>query len=154
MPVFEYKALGSGGAATMGKIEAGGRQEAARLLEQRGLTPLKLAELASGGGKASVKGAKQPISFSFQSTKISFAVLEDFTRSLASLLAAHVPLSRALTILYKENSNAAAAAKWRELHDLVVDGVPLAEAMARSPEVFPRIYVAMVEAGEAGGFLE
>lgn len=156
MPVFEYKALGAGGASTMGKIEAGGRQEAARLLEQRGLTPLRLAEAAGAGGKSSSASAAKPagLSFSFQSTKVSFAALEDFTRSLASLLAAHVPLSRALTILFKENSNPAAAAKWRELHDLVVDGVPLAEAMGRSPDVFPRVYVAMVEAGEAGGFLE
>ena len=85
---------------------------------------------------------------------MSFAALEDFSRSLSSLLAANVPLSRALTILYKETSNPAAAVKWRELHDLVIDGVPLAEAMSRSPDVFPRVYVAMVESGEAGGFLD
>ncbi len=65
-----------------------------------------------------------------------------------------MPLSRALTILYKESSNPAAGAKWRELHDAVIDGAPLAVAMAKSPEVFPRIYTAMVEAGEAGGFLD
>jgi type II secretory pathway component PulF len=40
------------------------------------------------------------------------------------------------------------------LHDLVIDGVPLAEAMGRAPDVFPRVYVAMVESGEAGGFLD
>ena len=40
------------------------------------------------------------------------------------------------------------------MYDLVVDGVSLAEAMSRSPETFPRVYVAMVEAGEAGGFLD
>ena len=69
-------------------------------------------------------------------------------------MAASVPLSRALTILYKETSHQAAAAKWRELHDLVIDGVSLADAMGRFPDVFPRVYVAMVEAGEAGGFLD
>ncbi len=36
----------------------------------------------------------------------------------------------------------------------MIDGVPLAEAMSRAPEVFPRVYVAMIEAGEAGGFLD
>jgi type II secretory pathway component PulF len=85
---------------------------------------------------------------------VPFSALEDFTRSLSSLLTAGVPLSRALTILCKEGSNPAACAKWKELYDLVVDGVPLAEAMNRSPETFPRVYVAMVEAGEAGGFLD
>ena len=90
----------------------------------------------------------------WQSKKVPFAALEDFTRSLASLLAAGVPLSRALTILYKECANPVAAAQWRELHDLVVDGVSLAEAMGRAPDVFPQVYVAMVESGEAGGFLD
>jgi type II secretory pathway component PulF len=69
-------------------------------------------------------------------------------------LAATVPLSRALTILYKETSHPGASAKWRELHELVIDGVSLADAMSRSPDVFPRVYVAMVESGEAGGFLD
>jgi type II secretory pathway component PulF len=70
------------------------------------------------------------------------------------LLAAGVPLSRALVILHKEASSPAAQAKWKEIHDLVVDGMSLADAMAKSPETFPRVYVAMVEAGEAGGFLD
>ena len=53
-----------------------------------------------------------------------------------------------------EASTPVAAAKWKEIHDLVVDGMSLADAMAKSPETFPRVYVAMVEAGEAGGFLD
>ena len=65
-----------------------------------------------------------------------------------------MPLSRALVILHKEASSPAAQAKWKEVHDLVVDGMSLADAMAKSPETFPRVYVAMVEAGEAGGFLD
>jgi type II secretory pathway component PulF len=65
-----------------------------------------------------------------------------------------VSLSRALVILYSEASTPAAAAKWKEIHDLVIDGMPLAEAMAKSPDVFPRVYVAMVQAGETGGFLD
>jgi type IV pilus assembly protein PilC len=165
MALFEYRAL-QGGAATAGRIEAGGRQEAARLLEQRGLTPLRLAELddntSKGGGKskaataaaAAARGKGLMAALGFKADKVSFAALEDFTRSLSSLLAASVPLSRALTILFKENSNPAAAAKWRELHDLVVDGMSLTDAMNRSPDVFPKVYVAMVEAGEAGGFLD
>jgi len=164
MPVFEYKALQANGTAAQGQIEAGGRQDAARVLEGRGLKPLRIVEKGdsskSGGGAASPKSAsKEPLlaqlkRVRFQSKGVPFAVLEDFTRSLSSLLAANVPLSRALTILYKETSHETAAAKWRELHDFVIDGVPLAEAMSRAPDVFPRVYVAMVESGEAGGFLD
>src|SRR5207244_4296460 len=76
------------------------------------------------------------------------------TRLLSSLLAAGVPLSRAFVILCKEASAPAAAAKWKEVHDLVIDGMPLADAMAKSAETFPRVYIAMVEAGETGGFLD
>jgi len=155
MPVFEYKAIGANGAATEGRIDAGGRQDAARLLEQQGLTPVRVAETGGApAGNATGEAKEGSGKWSFQSKRVPFAALEDFTRSLSSLLAANVPLSRALTILYKETSHPAAAAKWRELHDLVIDGVSLADAMSRSPEVFPRVYVAMVEAGEAGGFLD
>jgi type II secretory pathway component PulF len=159
MPVFAYKAAQSNGKTLEGKIEASGRQDAVRLIEQQGLMPLRLTETSGSSTSSSASsspGLKMPAfkSLSFQSKKVSFAQLEDFTRSLASLLAAHVPLSRALTILYKECSSPVAGAKWKELHDLVIDGVPLAEAMNRAPDVFPRVYVAMVEAGESGGFLD
>ena len=99
--------------------------------------------------------AAAPFTLSFARTeKISARALENFTRLLSSLLAAGVPLSRALVILCKEASSPVAAAKWREIHDRVVDGMTLADAMAASPETFPRVYVAMVEAGETGGFLD
>ena len=88
------------------------------------------------------------------STRIPARALENFTRLLSSLLAAGVPLSRALVILYREASNPAASGRWREVHNLVVDGMSLADAMARFPDTFPRVYVAMVQAGETGGFLD
>jgi type II secretory pathway component PulF len=65
-----------------------------------------------------------------------------------------VPLSRALVILYREAGAPAAQAKWKEIHDAVVDGSSLADAMAKSPDTFPRVYTAMVHAGETGGFLD
>ena len=65
-----------------------------------------------------------------------------------------MPFSRALVILQREASEPVAKAKWKEIHDLVIDGMSLSNAMARSPETFPKVYVAMVEAGEAGGFLD
>ena len=151
MAVFEYRAVEPSGVVTEGRIDAGGRQDAARLIEQRGWTPVRVTEAVVAPASASRPAGRQ---WSWKSTRVSFSALEDFTRSLSSLLAANVPLSRALTILYKETAHPAAAAKWRELHDLVVDGVSLADAMSRSPDVFPRVYVAMVESGEAGGFLD
>ncbi len=86
--------------------------------------------------------------------RVSARELENFTRLLSSLLAAGVPLSRALVILHREAGSPAARAQWKTVHDRVVDGMALADAMAKSPETFPRVYVAMVEAGETGGFLD
>src|SRR4029079_581636 len=92
--------------------------------------------------------------FGKNSQKVSPRALENFTRLLSSLLAAGVPLSRALVILHKEAATPAAAAKWKEIHNSVVDGMSLADSMAKSPDTFPRVYTAMVQAGETGGFLD
>jgi len=155
MPVFEYRVLQRDGAVVEGRLDAGGRQEALRLLQDKGWTPLRLSETeGGGGGRGRISGTGWRLELPWRGQRVPSTALEDFTRSLSSLLAASVPLSRALTILSKETAHPVARAKWQELHDLVIDGVSLAEAMSRSPEVFPRVYVAMVESGEAGGFLD
>jgi len=155
MPTFSYKALKSDGKIAEGVLEAAGRPDALRQMETLGLRPVNLAEKSSAGKKGSAAPSSLGnITFDFASKKVSAKELENFTRLLSSLLAAGVPLSRALVILHKEASAPAAKTKWKEIHDLVVDGMSLANAMAKSPETFPRVYVAMVEAGEAGGFLD
>jgi type II secretory pathway component PulF len=159
MPTFSYRALRADGKVTEGVLDAPGRPDALRQIETLGMRPVKVAEKspARKSNSAVVSGNLEgsgKIAFKFESKKVSGKELENFTRLLSSLLAAGVPLSRALVILQKEASGKAAKTKWKNVHDLVVDGLPLAEAMSRSPETFPRVYVAMVEAGEAGGFLD
>lgn len=173
MPTFHYRALATDGKITEGQIEAGGRAEAFRLMENQSLRPITLKEGvngkrqslttttststgntgigAAGGETAVTEPGMKP---SIGSGRISARVLENFTRLLSSLLAAGVPLSRALVILQREAANPVAKAKWKEVHDLVVDGMSLADAMSKSPDTFPRVYTAMVEAGETGGFLD
>jgi type II secretory pathway component PulF len=157
MPAFSYRALLADGKIAEGHLDAPGRPDALRQLEALGLRPLKLAEKAGSKNSpvrpASLQGLGN-VSFKLGPKKVSPKEVENFTRLLSSLLAAAVPLSRALIILQKEASSSAAQAQWKEIHTLVVDGMSLADAMARSPETFPRVYVAMVEAGEAGGFLD
>jgi type II secretory pathway component PulF len=154
MPLFHYKALQANGAMAEGQIEASGRPDAFRQIEILGLRPVSLAEKSAAAKKNSEASGAGKISFNFKSQKVSAKDLENFTRLLSSLLAAGVPLSRALVILYREASNPAVAAQWKQIYDYVVDGMSLADAMAKSPETFPRVYVAMVQAGEAGGFLD
>ncbi|HEX3797339.1 MAG TPA: type II secretion system F family protein [Verrucomicrobiae bacterium] len=164
MAVFQYKALQTDGKTAVGELEAGGRQEAFRQMEERGLKPISLSEKSGGAvakparnGLAAPAAAPAPSAASkplFQSRKVSPRMLENFTRLLSSLLAAGVPLSRALVILCKEAASPAAAEQWKQVHSSVIDGVSLADSMAQSPDTFPRVYVAMVEAGETGGFLD
>lgn len=161
MATFQYRALQSDGRIAEGQLEAGGRPDALRQMEGQGLRPISLNERngskpANGGisPSASAASTSPGPSLSFGTPRVSAKLLENFTRLLSSLLAAGVPLSRALVILCKESSSPIASAKWKEVHDLVVDGLSLANAMSRSPETFPKVYVAMVEAGETGGFLD
>ena len=140
MPTFHYKGLQANGAMAEGQLEAAGRPDAFRQLEALGLRPVNLAETAAASTPpaASLLAGLEKVSFKLRSDKIPARALENFTRLLSSLLAAGVPLSRALVILHREAATPAAAAKWKEIHDLV----------------FPRVYVAMVHAGETGGFLD
>jgi type II secretory pathway component PulF len=151
MPYFQYKALNSGGVLDAGSIQASSRPDAFDKIKQLGLQLVQLEETAEGGASL---GKSDGISLPWKQRRISFKMLGTFTRLLSSLLAAGVPLSKALTILYRETADPAASKKWREVHDLVVDGVSLSDAMSRSPETFPSVYTAMVEAGETGGFLD
>ena len=168
MAWFQYKALQTDGKTAMGELEAGGWQDAFRQIESLGLRLISLSERAgvapvkngsvtkSGTtvGAATATATPGPRKKFFQASKVTPKMLENFTRLLSSLLAAGVPLSRALVIMTKEASAPVAAAKWKEVHSAVIDGISLADAMARSPETFPKVYTAMVEAGEAGGFLD
>jgi type II secretory pathway component PulF len=152
MPTFQYKALRADGGIAEGQLDAAGRPDALRQIETLGLRPMNLAEKLAHAKNGSA--LPRNFSFKFESKTISAKALENFTRLLSSLLASGIPLSRALVILYKEASSPAVAAKWKEVHDYVVDGMSLADAMAKSPETFPRVYTAMVQAGETGGFLD
>jgi type II secretory pathway component PulF len=156
MPLFQYKGLQANGAMAEGQIEAADRQGAFSQMAGLGLRPVSLAEKAGAGAGTgfALPAALAGLSFRRRAVKVSGRELENFTRLLSSLLAAGVPLSRALVILHKESSSPAASAKWKEIHDLVVDGMSLADSMGKSPETFPRVYTAMVQAGETGGFLD
>src|SRR5437764_12433420 len=134
MPTVQSKAVKTDASIAQGEMEAGGRQEAFRKMEGRGLRPIRLAERNGANGvaksppkpKAAAKEnpaekatGSSPLKLSFGGPpKVSARMLENFTRLLSSLLAAGVPLSRALVILCRESSAPAAAAKWKQVHDL------------------------------------
>src|ERR1700734_4081831 len=105
MPTFQYKALQADGRMAEGLLDAPGRPDALRQIETLGLRPVNVAEKSSAPAKngSAVSSLPGNFSFKFESKKVSAKALENFTRLLSSLLAAGVPLSRALVILYKED---------------------------------------------------
>lgn len=147
MAVFTYTALDRQGKRTTGTVPAETRAAAMDHVLGQGLSPVSIEESRAAGAPAARLGGRPP------STKVSQSAVESFTRELANLLAAGLPLSRALHLLRREASHPGAKNVWGKIHDDVVGGTPLADALAKWPKAFSTVYVAMVRAGEAGGFL-
>jgi len=146
MPVFAYTALDVKGKQNAGTLSADSRAAALDQIVQRGFTPVSVEEHR--------EGSAAPIAKADRAGRVSKTQIESFTREMANLLAAGVPLSRALNIVIRETSVPAAKALWVSIHDDVVGGTSLAEALSKFPNSFPSVYVAMVKAGETGGFLD
>ena len=146
MTVFAYKALGPDGQSNAGTLAADSRAAALTELAARGLHPLELSE-DRGGAQRRVKAVGRQ-------GRVSQRSVEAFTRELANLLSGGVPLARALSLLQREASSPAARFLWGQIHDEIVSGVSLADTLAKWPATFSSVYVAMVRAGEAGGFLD
>ena len=145
MPVYSYAALDATGKGVRGTITAEGRAAALELIASQGLNPATIEEQQPASEARSGRNS---------GGRVSQASVETFTRQLANLLVAGVPLSRALGILVREASQPAARRQWTAIHDDIAGGLSLGDAMEKWPRSFPPIYIAMVRAGETGGFLE
>lgn len=146
MPVFAYTALDARGQKISGTVSAQNRSSALDQVGQKDLVPVSMADQQDAAAK--------PSSLKRSSGRVSQASVEAFIRELANLLAAGVPMNRAMHILRRETSQAAAKRQWAAIHDDVVGGASLADAMGKWPRSFPPVYVAMVRAGETAGFLD
>ncbi len=157
MPDFAYTALAMDGRTTTGVIDAPSAGAAAARVEALGLVPVEVADGAAAGSPAVSRKPRTAAgggAASGRTRPVKARQVNGFMRQLSSLLTAGVPLSKALGILGRESSAPGAAALWRQINDRVSDGSPLADAMAEHPKVFPDVQVAMVRAGETGGFLD
>ena len=150
MAVYAYTALDRTGRRTAGTVPADNKAAAMDHVISQGLSPVSIEEARNGAAAAAAAAAASPRS---TTTKVPQSAVESFTRELANLLAASLPLSRALHLLRREVSHPGAKNVWSAIHDDVVGGISLAEALEKWPKVFSTVYVAMVRAGEAGGFL-
>ena len=143
MPVFQYKASDKSGKVVSDTIAASSRSDAVSLLMSQGLYPASVEQNVE----------KQQTKRNFFGG-LSKGDIEMFTRQIANLLASGLSLSRTLKIMAREASKPAAKDLWNSVHDKVANGMSLAETLAQWPKHFTSVYVAMIQAGETGGFLE
>ncbi len=139
MATFSYIARDTSGRKIEGKVAAATAQAVLAELQTRQLAPVQVKEVR-----------EQPR----VQRRISARTLATAYRQLGDLLHAGVPLLRALRLLGRRRSNPRLAKVMSDIADAVAEGSRFADAMAAHPEIFPPVQVAMVRAGERGGFLE
>src|SRR5712691_13067628 len=144
MAAFSYTAINAQGLESSGEIHAPDPGAAREQLRIRGLLASQLEELPASGqdGVRTVLKAIKPKS------------LQIFSRQFATMIEAGLNVVSALVILEEQTDDDGLAVAVSELRRDVEGGLLLSEAMARHPKVFSRLYVAMVEAGEAAGILD
>ncbi|MBN1444575.1 MAG: type II secretion system F family protein [Candidatus Omnitrophica bacterium] len=165
MGQFQYNAMESGGKPITGTIEASQMQEAVSKLKGMGyfvtsISPAKASAIKKETGskpaaasKAAGKKKSAGMNISFGGNKIKTKELMIVTRQLATLVGSGLPLLRSLRVLREQRKGGAAAVLGKVAED-IESGALFSEALAKHPKSFPRIYVSMVRAGEAGGALE
>ena len=144
MPVYKYTARDNKGKVVTGVVDALNDGNAVAILATKGLTVLGLEE-KKGGSTKSRKAGKVPTD-----------QLVMFTRMLATMVEAGMPLVQSLTALYEQTD----PVKGRNLRAVLADvignvekGNTLTESLARHPQVFDKLYVSMVRVGEEAGAL-
>jgi len=169
MPKYTYVAMDSRGKETKGTLEVASQNEAIGRLKEMGYFPTKVVEAdktKEKPGKKQKGAAPQPkggkkkgglnlnIRIPGLSGKVKPKVLTTFTRQLATLVDAGLPLLRGLRVLEKQERSANLKRVISDLAVAIEGGSTFSEGLAQHPKVFNRLYVNMVKAGELGGVLE
>jgi type IV pilus assembly protein PilC len=166
MPKFNYSAMDGQGKEQKGTIDAENDNDAVAQLKDQGLFPTSITE-AKGGGGGGGGGGKGPksrkkkggggginLNIQLGTPQIRHKDLLTFTRQLATLLDAGLPLVRGLRTLEKQSRDPGMVSVVGDLADGVEGGQTFSEALGQQPKSFNRLYVNMVKAGEASGAME
>ncbi len=145
MASYRYTALTASGQRVAGSLTAANQQAVLAELETRRLAPIEVEEERSGPSMLNLPVLRG---------RISTRAMAGAYQQLSDLLRAGVPLLRSLRLLGGSKATPRLASAFKELADAVAEGADVADAMARRPEIFDPVHVAMVRAGEKGGFLE
>ncbi len=167
MAKFNYVAMDSRGKETKGVLDVGSQTEAITRLKEMGFFPTKVAEAEKpkeaakkggaggvpGGGGGKTKGNFE-IRIPGMGSGVKAKVLTTFTRQLATLVDAGLPLLRGLRVLQKQERNPALKRILGDLSLSIEGGSTFSEGLAQHPKVFNKLFINMVKAGELGGVLE
>ncbi|RUM37932.1 MAG: type II secretion system protein GspF [Desulfobulbus sp.] len=150
MPVYEYSALNPAGKKIKGIIEADSLTAARKKIRQTGNYPVDIKETLFGKrGRG-----ESTISLPRMGGRIKQQEVHIATRQLATLLGAGIPLVPALNGLIEQTTNPAFRTIIAQIKDQVNEGNSLTTALSEHPRIFSRIYINMVQAGEASGSLD
>lgn len=144
MATYKYRARSMDGESLSGIVEAPGETEAAELLGERGLIVLSLV----AGKKKSFKGLNINLG------GVNQKDLVIFSRQLAVMISATIPIVQALRILSQQTSNPVFTDKIVEIANDVDGGMKLSDAMSKHGKIFSNFFVAMIKSGETSGRLE
>jgi type II secretion system protein F len=170
MPEYKYTALDRSGKQVTGTVAARDQAEVAVKVRALGYYPVQVSALNGGGvaravveitggrtrqvveqgAQQAADGAEQPATSGKRVPRVQVLL---FTRELADLIDAGLPIDRALSVLIEQSDNELLQAMVRQMQGDVRAGKPLSEALRRFPREFPTLYANMVHAGEVSGQL-
>jgi type IV pilus assembly protein PilC len=154
MPKFKYTAIDQNGKQKTGSVEAADEDAANAKVSGMGLMPTSVAQTDASAAKTEAAPAKaKSAGFSFGKV-IKPEELTTFTRQLATLLQAGLPLLRALEVMTRQERNLRFKACLEQIAEQVKSGNTFSDGLMQYPKVFDRLFVNMVRAGEAGGVLD
>ena len=143
---FHYNSIDATGRKVKGTVEAANEAAATHLLQQRGEVPLEL--MLAG------QGLNRELSIPGLGNRTKLKDLAVFARQFATMTASGMSLLRSLSILEEQTTATALKKALGEVRSDVSGGVSLSGSMAKHDKVFPRLFIAMVRAGEAGGMID
>lgn len=154
MPLFQYKAVSPTGEVQEGVLDGPNQSAVIERLQSMGLIPIRAVETSQTASRKSAAAERKSfIASLLEPKKVTQANLTVFTREIATLLKAGLPLDRSMEILLNLAENDRVRELIANIRNEVRGGAALSKALDQHRDVFSRFYVNMVRAGEAGGAL-
>ena len=143
---FDYEVLDGSGKRRKGKLDATTEASAAATLRAQGATPLSISESGKGLNKElNLPGFRQ---------RATLKDLSIFARQFATMTSSGLTLLRSLSVLEEQTEKPVLKTAIRDIRHDIEGGLSLSAAMGKQDKIFPQLMIAMIRAGETGGFLD